>query len=165
MEFFRGAVSVRRFSGFGKRKRSLYDEPSYEHVYREDEGDYYDDNDNKDYYFYDGRRKKEHYIYHRRKRTVFFTVTLNGNNQVVRVVFQSNASGSASGFRALFAEEGDIVVFFVLLQKKQNCLMIKVCNYVLFSVEHYQGTLSRSNWNFIFSTKSSHPFTLPSQTH
>lgn len=131
LEFFLGLVSIRRFVGIGKRKRSLYDEPSYENVYREDEGDYYDESDNKDYYFYDGRRKKEHYFYHRRRRQIFFTVVLDGNNQVARVVFQSNASGSSSGFRAQFVQQGDIVVFFVLPQQKQNWLMTKVCIYVL----------------------------------
>ena len=111
LEFFSGGRSVRRFAG-AARKRSFSDEPSDRD---EDAGDYYDDSDKKDYYYYDGRRKKEHYFHQRRKRQmVLFTVTINGDDQQVRVVFTTNAAGSATGFLADVSQQGENSINFYL---------------------------------------------------
>ena len=82
-------------------------------MYREDEGDYYDDGDNKDYYFYDGRRKKEQYFYHQRRKRAVFTLDIAGNGQPINMIFTSDASGSASGVIAQFSVQGEGSTIFL----------------------------------------------------
>jgi len=96
----RGNVLIRSFVGSGAVvKRSIDDEPSYEDFYRDGNRYYYDDGGYADYYYYDGRRKKHQYFFERRRRQVTI-VPVPGNNQVVSVIFQSNASGNAGGVSA-----------------------------------------------------------------
>lgn len=106
------------------RKRSFSDEPSDREGLGEDASNYYDDGDVKDYYYYDGRRKKEQYLYQRRKRqmTLFtVSVTADSDNEQVRVVFTTNANGSATGFSANVSQQGeDSVNFYLSLCREQT---------------------------------------------
>jgi len=80
-------------------------QPSYDDAFGdEDDADYYDDDSYRDYYYYDGRRKEdEPYFYDGRSRRR--TVSVSGSWRrptPMSVVFRSDASGTASGFRAQF---------------------------------------------------------------
>lgn len=102
LRFFNGGATVAFIAGSSRRKRSLYNETSRKDVFGEDEDSYYDHEDNNDHYYYDGRRKKEAYIYERRKRRARNRVVIRGRNRMARVIFQTDASGTASGFRIAF---------------------------------------------------------------
>ena len=103
VEFFRSGRRVRRLRG--GRSGDDEPEPSYDDAFGdEDDADYYDDGGYSDYYYYDGRRKEdEPYFYDGRSRRR--TVSVSGSWRrptPMSVVFRSDASGTASGFRAQF---------------------------------------------------------------
>ena len=78
-------------------KRSVDDQSSYE------SSESYNNQDYKDYYYFDGRRKEEPYLHVRRKRQNGNVVTVGGG-QTATVTFNSDGSGSASGFSLSFQE-------------------------------------------------------------
>lgn len=79
---------------------------------------YYDDQEYVDYYYYDRRRKREPYFYQRRKKRrqqMVGLVVIQGRNQVVSSVFQSDAAGNAAGFSAGFVQGGTGKISVVLV--------------------------------------------------
>ena len=103
LEIFNGNIRVRVFRGPTRRKRSLLDQSSYE-INGENARSYHDDEHSIDYNRNADRRNKYPYFHERRKRQQVDRVVIQGIDQVVRAVFQTDSSGTARGVSSTFEQ-------------------------------------------------------------